>query len=228
LAPADVERRLARLGLEPGALGAILVTHEHDDHAEHAFAAASAFGVPVFLTHGTRAALEESGKANRSAAVRVIRGGSPFEVGALAVEPFTVPHDAREPVQFVLSDGAHRLGVLTDLGASTTHVERTLGGCDALFLECNHDLDMLWSGAYPSWLKRRIASPFGHLDNRAAQRLLAALDGSRLQHVIAAHLSQQNNRPDLARGALAEALGCAPDWIGVATQDEGLDWRDVR
>jgi len=228
LPPAEIERRLARLGLEPAALAAILVTHEHDDHAEHAFAAASAFGVPVFLTHGTRAALEESGKANRSAAVRVIRSDCRFGVGDLAADPFTVPHDAREPVQFVLSDGARRLGVLTDLGASTAHVERMLSGCDALFLECNHDLDMLWSGGYPPWLKRRIAGALGHLDNRASRRLLAALDRSRLQHVIAAHLSQQNNRAELARAALAEALGCAPDWIGVATQDGGLDWRELR
>ena len=184
--------------------------------------------MPLFLTHGTRAALEESGKANRSAAVRVLGGGSQFAIGDLAVHPFTVPHDAREPVQFVLSDGARRLGVLTDLGASTSHVESMLTGCDALFLECNHDLDLLWGGEYPGWLKRRIAGAFGHLDNRASQRLLAALDRSRLQHVVAAHLSQQNNRPDLARGALAEALGCEPEWIGVATQEEGVDWRDLR
>jgi phosphoribosyl 1,2-cyclic phosphodiesterase len=228
LPPAETERRLARLGLEPARLAAILVTHEHDDHAEHAFAAASAFGVPVFLTHGTRAALEETGKSNRSAEVRVIRGGVQFAVGDLAVDPFTVPHDAREPVQFVLSDGARRLGVLTDLGASTAHVERMLSGCDALFLECNHDLDLLWSGEYPSWLKRRIAGALGHLDNRASQRLLAALDRSRLKHVVAAHLSQHNNRPELARGALAEVLGCAPEWVAVATQDDGLDWRDLR
>jgi len=228
LPAAEIERRLARFGAAPASLAAILVTHEHDDHAQHAFATASAFGVPVYLTYGTRTALEETGKANRSAEVRVIRGGTQFVIGDLCVDPFTVPHDAREPVQFVLSDGARRFGVLTDLGASTSHVERMLSGCDALFLECNHDLDLLWGGGYPSWLKRRIASAFGHLDNRASQRLLAALDRSRLQHVVAAHLSQQNNRPDLARGALAEVLGCAPQWVAVASQDDGLDWRDLR
>ena len=180
------------------------------------------------MTHGTRAALEEAGKANRGARVSAIRGGLEFAVDGLSVHPFTVPHDAREPVQFVVSDGACRLGVLTDLGASTAHVETVLSGTDALVLECNHDLDLLWGGDYPKWLKQRIASPFGHLDNGASQRLLAALDRSRLQHVIAAHLSQQNNRPALARSALARALGCEEAWVGIATQEDGFGWRDLR
>jgi phosphoribosyl 1,2-cyclic phosphodiesterase len=118
--------------------------------------------------------------------------------------------------------------VLTDIGASTAHVEATLSGCDALVLECNHDLATLWSGGYPKWLKERIAGPFGHLDNGASERLLGALDRSRLRHVISAHLSEHNNHPDLARGALARALGCAPDWVGVATQEQGFDWRELR
>jgi phosphoribosyl 1,2-cyclic phosphodiesterase len=94
-------------------------------------------------------------------------------------------------------------------------------------LECNYDRDMLWGGAYPKWLKERIGGPFGHLDNRDSERLLAALDRSRLRHVIAAHLSQQNNKPALARAALARAMGCSDDWIGVASQDEGFGWRET-
>ena len=159
--------------------------------------------------------------------VRLFRAGEPFAVGAIRVEPFTVPHDAREPVQFVLGDGDRRLGVLTDLGASTAHVEKMLAGCDALVLETNHDLDMLWGGDYPKWLKERIAGPFGHLDNASSGRLLAALDRSRLKHVVAAHLSQQNNSEQLARAALAKALGCEESWIGVATQEQGFDWREI-
>ena len=180
------------------------------------------------MTYGTRAALDEAGKSNRSVQVGIVQGGSERTIDGLTVRPFTVPHDAREPVQFVVGDGARRLGVVTDLGASTSHVESTLSGIDALVLECNHDLDLLWAGDYPRWLKKRISSPFGHLNNGASQRLLAALDRSRLQHVIAAHLSQQNNRPTLARAALASALGCAEEWIGIATQEEGFDWRDLR
>ena len=102
-----------------------------------------------------------------------------------------------------------------------------LCGLDALVLECNYDRDMLWSGAYPRWLKERIGGPFGHLDNRDAARLLGALDRSRLKHIIGAHLSQQNNSPALARAALAAALGCEPGWVGLATQEDGFDWRDA-
>jgi len=227
LSPRETARRLARLGLEPAAIHAVLVTHEHDDHAGHAYAFAALHGIPVHLTHGTRRAQEKAGRSAAGVELRVIEGREPFAVGAIRVEPFTVPHDAREPVQFVLGDGARRLGVLTDLGASTSHVEQTLSGCDALVLETNHDLDLLWAGDYPKWLKERISGPFGHLDNGSSGRLLAALDRSRLKHVIAAHLSQQNNTMALARAALAGALGCAGDWIGVATQEEGFRWRDL-
>jgi len=227
LSPRETVRRLARLGLEPVAIDAVLVTHEHDDHAGHAYAFAAQHGIPVHLTHGTRRAQEAAGRSAEGVELRVIEGREPFAVGAIRVEPFTVPHDAREPVQFVLGDGTRRLGVLTDLGASTAHVEQMLSRCDALVLETNHDLDLLWASDYPKWLKERIAGPFGHLDNGASARLLAVLDRSRLKHVVAAHLSQQNNRADLARAALARALDCAEDWVGVATQEEGFAWRDL-
>jgi phosphoribosyl 1,2-cyclic phosphodiesterase len=227
LAPRETGRRLARLGLEPAQLDAILVTHEHDDHAGHAYAFAAQHGLPVYLTWGTRRAQEEAGKPADGLELRTIEGREPFAVGAIRVEPFTVPHDAREPVQFVLGDGAARLGVLTDLGAPTAHVEAMLSGCDALVLETNHELELLWAGDYPKWLKERIAGPFGHLDNAAAGGLLAALERSRLKHVIAAHLSQQNNTEALARAALASVLGCSADWVGVATQEEGFGWRDL-
>jgi phosphoribosyl 1,2-cyclic phosphodiesterase len=120
-----------------------------------------------------------------------------------------------------------RLGVLTDIGEATPHVEAMLSGCDALVLECNHDARMLRDGDYPPALKQRIAGRYGHLENRAAARLLARLDTSRLQHIIAAHLSQQNNTVESARAALAAVLGCAAEWIGVADQDGGLDWRSL-
>jgi phosphoribosyl 1,2-cyclic phosphodiesterase len=227
LPPRETERRLARLGIEPAGIHAILVTHEHDDHAGHAYAFAALHGIPVHLTHGTRRAQEEAGRSAEGVELRMIESREPFAVGAIRVEPFTVPHDAREPVQFVLGDGARRLGVLTDLGACTAHVEQTLSGCDALVLETNHDLDLLWAGDYPKWLKERISGPFGHLDNGSSERLLAALDRSRLKHVIAAHLSQHNNTMTLARAALARALGCTEDWVGVATQEEGFAWRDL-
>jgi phosphoribosyl 1,2-cyclic phosphodiesterase len=223
----ETERRLARLGLEPAQLDGILVTHEHGDHAGCVFDFAAAHAVPVYLTHGCLEALRPEGKVIDGVRTVIISSREPLALRSLEVRPFTVPHDAREPVQFVLSDGRCRLGVLTDIGVSTRHVEQTLSGLDALVLETNYDADMLWGGGYPGWLKSRIAGPFGHLDNRESERLLGALDKSRLKHVIAAHLSQHNNRPELARAALARALGCNESWIGLATQEDGFGWRDL-
>ena len=223
----DTERRLARLGLAPADINAVLVTHEHGDHAGCVADFAAAHNVVVFLTQGTLRALKADGKFHDGVRTRLIRGEQKVAVGSMEVLPFTVPHDAAEPVQYVVSDGAARLGVLTDIGISTRHVEQTLAGLSALVLECNYDRDMLWSGGYPRWLKERIGGPFGHLDNRDAARLLAALDRSRLKHIIGAHLSQQNNTPALVQAALAAALNCSPEWIGLATQDEGFDWREA-
>ncbi len=220
--------RLARVELEPSDLAGIIVTHEHADHCDGVFPLARRFSVPVWLTHGTLGALREGNPdIDDECTLNLLDSSRAFPVGDLSVQPFTVPHDAREPVQYVLSDGALRLGVLTDTGCSTTHIESNLSGCDALVLECNHDLDMLMSGPYPHTLKARIASRLGHLDNQASGAILAALDRSRLKHVIAAHLSQANNTPELARSALAAALRCESQWISVATQEDGFGWREL-
>jgi phosphoribosyl 1,2-cyclic phosphodiesterase len=222
---AEATRRLARLGVMPHDLAGIVVTHEHEDHIGGVARFARKYGVPVWLTTGTLRGLE--GLFDTELDVRLIRGYIAFSIGDVSVAPFPVPHDAREPAQFVFSDGARRLGVLTDAGHVTVHMQRCLNACDALFLECNHDAEMLRVGDYPERLKARIASRFGHLDNEAAAALLAGVDQRRLQHVVAAHLSESNNRPDLARNSLASALGCAADWIAVADQQAGLDWRQI-
>jgi phosphoribosyl 1,2-cyclic phosphodiesterase len=223
----DTERRLARLGLAPSDLHGILVTHEHGDHAHGAFDFAAAHNIVVYLTYGTMLAMKAEGKVTEGVRMVFINGRQSEAVDGMLVIPFTVPHDAREPVQFVLSDGCRKLGVLTDIGAPTAHVAQTLSGLDALVLECNYDRDMLWAGTYPKWLKQRIAGPFGHLDNEDSARLLAALDCSRLKHLIGAHLSQHNNRPELARAALARAMGCEESWISLATQQDGFGWRSL-
>jgi phosphoribosyl 1,2-cyclic phosphodiesterase len=223
----DTEKRLARLGLAPSDLSGILITHEHGDHAGCAFDFAAAHRVTLYLSYGTLVALEAEGKRLDGVKTVLVIGEEKLCINDIEVEPFTVPHDAREPVQYVLSDGDARLGVLTDIGVSTPHVERTLSGLDALVLECNYDRDMLWAGPYPKWLKERIAGPFGHLDNRESERLLGALDRTRLKHVIGAHLSQHNNKPELARACLARALGCEASWVGLATQDDGFAWRGL-
>ena len=217
--------RLARLGLEPRDLNAIVVTHEHDDHIGGVARLARKYELPVYLTYGTLTALD--GERAAVAEITLIDSHTPFAVGDIEVRPYPVPHDAREPAQFVFGDGNATLGVLTDAGASTPHIATMLSGLTALVLECNHDSAMLANGSYPPSLKRRIASRFGHLANDVAAQLLAGLDCSRLQHLIAAHLSQQNNTPELARAAMAGAIGCAPEWVCIATQDEGFAWREI-
>jgi phosphoribosyl 1,2-cyclic phosphodiesterase len=222
---AETAARLARLELSVDQLSGIVVTHEHSDHIAGVARLARRYSIPVWLTHGTRRAY---GKALGSLSnVTEITPQQLFAIGELQVLPYAVPHDANEPVQYVFSDGSRRLGVLTDSGSSTPHIEAMLNGCDALVLECNHDVAMLAQGEYPPGLKRRVGGRLGHLNNADAAALLARLDNSRLQHIVAAHLSRKNNTRDLAVAALSAALNCSADWIAVASQHDGLDWREI-
>lgn len=156
--------------------------------------------------------------------LHVLWGDEEIALGDLGILPYTVPHDAREPLQFVLSDGASRLGVLTDAGMGTPHISAVLSGCDALVLECNHDVQMLAASRYPQSLKARIGGMHGHLNNEAAAAILASLDRSRLRYLVAAHLSQHNNSPERVRIALAAVLGVAATEVVVASQASGFDW----
>lgn len=218
--------RLARLNLTPEQMTGVLVTHEHDDHAKGAFKLAEKFGIPVWLSHGTRIMTARYLPKTPTLQINTIDSHIPFAIGAIEVTPYPVPHDAREPTQFTFSNGQHKLGVLTDVGATTPHIEQVLNGCDALVLECNHDVRMLESGPYSYSLKKRVGGHLGHLDNASAARLLEKLDNSKLKHIVAAHLSAKNNTQAFAKEALSRVLSCEADWIGVATQHEGFAWRD--
>jgi phosphoribosyl 1,2-cyclic phosphodiesterase len=222
----DTHARLARLGLTVDCINGIVVTHEHGDHISGVARLANKFSIPVWLTHGTLRS-----KANELAGLRNLTEISPhhsFSIGDLLIQPYAVPHDAAEPVQYVFSDGARRLGVLTDTGCSTPHIEMMLSGSDALVLECNHDTDLLANSDYPYHLKQRVGGRMGHLSNTDAAALLARLQTDSLQHIVAAHLSRNNNLPELAVRALSQVLNCSDDWIVVASQSEGTDWRAIQ
>lgn len=221
----DTLARLNRIGLTPEQLSGILVTHEHDDHAGGVFKLANKYRIPVWLTHGTKSMVQRLLPPKPTFDMHIIDSHTVFAIDDLQVQPFPVPHDAREPVQFVLTDGVYKLGILTDTGTTTPHITAMLSGCDALVLECNHDLDMLLNGPYAWSLKKRVSGRLGHLDNQTSAQLLKQLDTSKLKHIIAAHLSVKNNSPELATAALSKALNCNSDWIGIADQGLGFSWR---
>jgi len=221
----DTLARLARLNVSAEQLSGIVVTHEHGDHISGVARLARKFNLPVWLTHGT---LHSRHQAIAGIVdLREIDSHQTFAIGDVEIIPYPVPHDAAEPVQFVFNDGVRRLGVLTDAGCGTAHMEQILSGCHALVLECNHDTEMLMNGDYPYSLKQRVGGRFGHLNNQDAAGILGRLDTSRLQHLVAAHLSRKNNTAELAVQALSCALNCETNWVGVATQSEGFSWREI-
>lgn len=216
--------RLQRLGRTPGELAGILVTHEHSDHLGGVFRLARKFDLPVWLTHGTWRAC---GGDEAGVAINIIDSHRSLSIDDLEIQPFPVPHDAREPVQYVFSDGRLQLGVLTDLGEATPHVCAMLSGCHGLVLEFNHDPALLAASSYPPSVKRRIAGNRGHLSNAAAAALLVRLDRSRLQHVVAAHLSKRNNDPRLVAALLGSVFADEAVSTAIAAPDAGFDWRQL-
>lgn len=215
----DTERRLARLGRRVDELSGILVTHEHSDHIKGVGPLSRKYNLPVFASHGT--ALYE-GLGNVTELNEVNTHGT-FTVGDIEVSAVAVPHDAREPCQYVFAHRDRRLGLLTDLGSITPFVVEQYRQCDALVLEFNHDTDMLATGPYPPSLKRRVGGDWGHLNNRQAAQLLSMVEQARLQHVVMAHISEKNNTVELAEAALQAVLERSEAAIS-ADQDDGFDW----
>lgn len=219
-----LHHRLGEAGLQAEDISAVFITHEHGDHIGCARSLSLRYRIPVWMSTGTYSAI---GAPDFDGLLHIAHDAQTINLGGLQLTPFAVPHDATEPLQLSCTDGSAKLGVLTDLGHATAHVLANLQGCDALLLECNHDLDLLSQSAYPSFLKRRVGGDFGHLSNAAAGQIARLVMHGGLRHLVAAHLSQQNNRPELAQDAMAQALGCHPADIVVAGASGGTPWLQV-
>jgi len=217
----QLDARLGQAGMLAEQIDAIFITHEHSDHIGCARQLALRERIPVWMSRGTYSAI---GEPDFEGLLRIAVDCVDIEVGALQVRPFTVPHDAREPLQLTCTDGAVRLGVLTDLGHASTHVLEQLGGCDSLMLECNHDPALLAASTYPAFLKRRVGGAWGHLANEDAAAIAQALLPRGLRQVVAAHLSEQNNRADIVRRVLSVALAWDEAAIQVADGPNGSGW----
>ncbi len=215
----ETVKRLERLGIVPEQLDAVIVTHEHSDHIGGVGPLARKYHLPVYMTSGTY----RSRDIGKLPALELIKNYQAFRIKSIDITPVAVPHDAAEPAQYIFATQIARLGILTDLGSITPHVEMHYHLCDALILEANHDPLMLASGQYPPSLKQRVGGPWGHLSNRQAADFLTRVDCSRLQHLVVAHISQQNNTTELAREAL-EDVPLSLKQVKYACQDEGFDW----
>lgn len=212
----QTEQRMARLQLSPGDLTAILVSHEHSDHIAGVTALAHRYQIPVYASFGTLK------NGPQEFTCQAFDGDMPFELAGVTVNPVVVPHDAREPTQFVFEQDGKRVGVLSDLGFVTKHVVDQFANCDYLLLEANHDRDMLQRGSYPPALKRRVGGDLGHLSNTQAFELLHRIAHSNL-HVVIGHISDQNNDLGVVSALFAQLeprLGS----LHIATQREGQEW----
>ena len=213
------EQRLSRLGVAPESVDAILVTHEHSDHGAGVERFSLRYGTPVWATVGTaRAVLPNGPDFNR------LCEGDPVSIGELDVFPVTVPHDANEPLQFVFehSDSGKRFGILTDAGHITSHMVRCFKSLNGLLLEFNYDENMLENGPYPPMLRQRVGGRHGHLSNSQSAELLRQIDRDLLDCLIAAHISEKNNSPELVAEVIA-SVDRLPAPI-IASQNQGFDW----
>jgi phosphoribosyl 1,2-cyclic phosphodiesterase len=215
----ETEARLQRLGKTAGQLSAVLVTHEHSDHIKGVAALSRRYQLPVYMTPGTY----HSRDLGELPDLRLIHAYAPFQLAGLHVIPVAVPHDAREPSQFVFEYEGLRLGILTDLGSITPHVEASYQDCHAMVLEANHEPAMLASGPYPPSLKQRVGGQWGHLSNQQAAGFLQRLNTQQLQHLVVAHISQQNNSLSMARAAL-DSVTQHIKQVTYACQDQGFTW----
>ena len=217
----EARSRCVRIGIDERQIAAILVTHEHSDHAKGAAQLAKQLSVPLYCSRGT--AMASGFELSR---VHFLRAEQCETIAGFDVLPVTVPHDAREPTQFIISVSGLKLGVLTDLGSITPHIIAAYSACDALLVEANHDQHMLARGPYPISLQRRVGGDWGHLNNQQTLSFLQSLDLGRMQHLVIAHISQKNNSLACVQTVLASLLN-APFSCTFACQHEGVNWLSI-
>ncbi len=213
----EIERRLNILNIRPESLTAIIITHEHSDHVKGAGILSRRFKLPVYITQKTYEAAQGLGKIED---LCFFECGTPFEIDQILVTPFSTSHDATDPAGLTMEYNDDKIGIATDLGIVTTLVKEHLKNSTLLYLESNHDLDMLINGSYPWHLKQRIKGRTGHLSNIDAGMLLSELGTDALKHVILAHLSEENNCPQKAVQEISKSLNGSNVALHVARPDQ--------
>jgi len=215
LSAAEIKRRLKSRGLNPRDLDAILLSHEHSDHVQSVGVLSRQLELPIYLSRKIKK------KARLGKAVHEIRTFEcdvPFQINNLSVHPFSVSHDAADPVGFTIGQNGRRIGIATDLGIATSQLKAQLQDCHMLILEANHDPEMLMNGPYPWPLKKRIQSRRGHLSNQQSKHLLKELQHQHLEHVVLAHLSETNNNPQKVLDEISGAFKRCKPRLTVASQ----------
>jgi phosphoribosyl 1,2-cyclic phosphodiesterase len=224
-------KRMKSLGEDPRSLSAILITHEHSDHVYGLATLGKRLRIPVFMTGAThqawaRALRDACGEKPKLEKLERFDSGHRFQVGDIEVKPFTIPHDAADPVGFTFRGEGMKIGFATDLGYLPASVRDHLRGCDVLVMESNHDLEMLRVGPYPWSVKQRVMSRVGHLSNAALADFFSNDYDNSATFVVLAHLSQENNHPEIARREAERALstrgGLFSNRVLLAPQAEAL------
>lgn len=193
---AKLKQALNSIDALPESITALLITHEHIDHTRGAGVISRRYNIPVFATEGTHRNMDAGKLAEEN--INIVKNGTPFELGSIAITPFSIPHDAAEPVGYTFNISGERCAVATDIGRMNDTILDAVKGCKSVILESNHDIEMLRCGSYPFPLKQRILGEFGHLSNDVAAKTALELVKSGTEHIMLGHLSQENNRPEIA------------------------------